>query len=45
MSKVVPMRLIENLANNSSTKNTDLKRKKSVASLGKEQMYEVRCGS
>ena len=36
------MRLIENLANSSSTKNTDFKRKKSVASLGKEQMDEVR---
>ena len=36
------MRLIENLANSSSTKNTDSERKKSVASIGKEQMDEVR---
>ena len=36
------MRLIENLANSSSTKNTYFERKKSVASLGKEQMNEVR---
>ena len=33
---VEAMRLIENLANSSSTKNTDFERKKSVASLGKE---------
>ena len=39
---VEALRLIENLANISSTKNTDFKRKKSVASLGKEQMDEVR---
>ena len=36
------VRLIENLANSSSTKNTDSERKKSVASIGKEQMDEVR---
>ncbi|WZZ08291.1 hypothetical protein YC2023_094212 [Brassica napus] len=36
------VRLIENLANSSSTKNTDSNRKKSVASIGKEQMDEVR---
>ena len=39
---VEAMRLIENLANSSSTKNTDFERKKSVAPLGKEQMDEVR---
>ena len=39
---VEAVRLIENLANSSSTKNTDFERKKSVASLGKEQMDEVR---
>jgi len=39
---VEALRLIENLANSSSTKNTDFERKKSVASLGKEQMDEVR---
>ncbi|WZZ45092.1 hypothetical protein YC2023_041351 [Brassica napus] len=39
---VETMRLIENLANISSTKNTDFERKKSIASLGKEQMDEVR---
>ena len=38
---VEAMRLIENLANSSSTKNTDFERKKSVASLGKEQMDGV----
>ncbi|WZZ15690.1 hypothetical protein YC2023_108779 [Brassica napus] len=38
---VEAVRLIENLANSSNTKNT-LERKKSVASLGKEQMDEVR---
>ena len=36
------VRLIENLANSSSTKNTDSERKKSVASIGKEQMDKVR---
>lgn len=36
------VRLIKNLANSSSTKNTDSERKKSVASIGKEQMDEVR---
>ncbi|WZY86821.1 hypothetical protein YC2023_033205 [Brassica napus] len=36
------VKLIENLANSSSTKNTDSKRKKFVASIGKEQMDEVR---
>ena len=39
---VEAMRLIENLANSSSTKNTDFEKKKSVASLGKGQMDEVR---
>ena len=39
---VEALRLIENLANSSSTKNTDIERKKSVASLGKGQMDEVR---
>ena len=36
------VRLIENQANSSSTKSTDFERKKYVASLGKEQMDEVR---
>ena len=36
------VRLIENLVNSSSTKNTDFERKNFVASLGKEQMDEVR---
>ena len=36
------VRLIENLANSTNTKNTDVERKKSGASLGKEQMDEVR---
>ena len=36
------VRLIENLANSSSTKNTDPELKKSVASIGKEHMDEVR---
>ena len=39
---VEAMRLIENLANSSSTKNTDFERKKYVASLGMGQMDEVR---
>ena len=39
---VEAMRLIENLANSSSTKYTDFERKKFAASLGKEQMDEVR---
>ena len=39
---VEAMRLIENLVNSSSTKNTYFERKKSVASLGKDQMDEVR---
>ena len=39
---VQAVRLIENLANCSSTKNIGFERKKSVASLGKEQMDEVR---
>jgi len=39
---VEAVRLIENLANSSSTKNTDFERKKSVASLGKEQMDKAR---
>ena len=39
---VEALRLIENLANNNSTKNTDFERKKSVASLGKEHMDEVK---
>ena len=39
---VEAVRLIENLANSSSTNNTDFERKKCVASLGKEQMDEVR---
>ena len=41
-NSVEAVRLIENLANSSSTKNTNFERKKSVASLGKEQMDEVR---
>ena len=36
------MRLIENLASNNSTKNTDFERRKSTAILGKEQMDEVK---
>ncbi|WZY72266.1 hypothetical protein YC2023_004506 [Brassica napus] len=36
------VRLIKNLVNSSSTKNTDSERKKFVASIGKEQMDEVR---
>ncbi|CAG7870749.1 unnamed protein product [Brassica rapa] len=36
------VRLFENLANSSITKNTDSERKKSVASIGKEHMDEVR---
>ena len=35
------MRLIENLASNNSTKNTDFERRKSAAILGKEEMDEV----
>ncbi|KAJ4889371.1 Uncharacterized protein Rs2_29119 [Raphanus sativus] len=35
------VRLIENLANSSSTKNTDSDKKKSVAAIGKDQMNEV----
>ena len=36
------VKVIENLASSSSTKNTDFEMKKSFASLGKEQMDEVR---
>ena len=36
------MRLIENLASNNRTKNTDFERRKSAAILGKEQMDEVK---
>ncbi|XP_033141299.1 uncharacterized protein LOC103848260 isoform X2 [Brassica rapa] len=39
---VETMKLIENLANSSSTKNSDFEMKKSVASLGMGQMDEVR---
>lgn len=39
---VEAVRLIENLANSSNTKNTDFERKKSVASLEKEQMDKIR---
>ena len=36
------MRLIENLASNNSTKNTDFERKSYAAILGKDQMDEVK---
>src|SRR5690606_35945445 len=39
---VEPVKLIENLANISSTKNTDFERNKSVEFLGNEQMEEVK---
>src|SRR5690606_24906754 len=39
---VEAVKLIENLANSSNTKNIDFKRKKYVAFLGKEQMDEVK---
>ncbi|KAF8107452.1 hypothetical protein N665_0121s0006 [Sinapis alba] len=35
-------RLIENLASNSNTKNTDFERKKSTPSMSKEQIEEVK---
>ena len=36
------LRVIENLASNHSTNNTDFERKRSVAILGKDQMDEVK---
>ena len=36
------VRLIEILASNNSTKNTDFERRKSAAIIGKEQMDEVK---
>src|SRR5690606_37053113 len=36
------VKLIENIANSSSTKNTEFERNKSVAFLGNEQMEEVK---
>ena len=36
------MRLIENLASINSTKNTDFERRKVAASLGKEQLIDVK---
>ena len=35
------VRLIENLASNNITKNTDSERRKSATTLGKEQMDDV----
>ena len=36
------MRLIENLASINNTKNTDFERRKVAASLGKEQLVDVK---
>ena len=36
------MKVIENLASNSSTKNTDFERKRSATILGNDQMDEVK---
>ena len=36
------MKVIENLASSSSTKNTDFERKRSATILGNDQMDEVR---